>query len=508
MQQLPAAWQEAFRRDAERKPDLADPLPERRLARLLGAFLTSGLVFLVAPGTLLGVWNLIGISSRRSAASISPAWLQAHGHAQLFGWVASFMIGIALYTVPKFRGGAIRSLPLGWAMWAVWTAAVTARWASTVLDWNWRVAWPAASLAELAVALLLVWQCAVPARHTGLWNRVVFTGFAGFAVTMVWQCIAVYPVPVEPVIPEARDRILLWLALWTFAFPVAWGFSLRFLPAFLGLHPPNARAVDLGLTFLALAAVSYGAGWQPGGALLIAAVGAACWSLGVFGSAPRKAKTAGVDPRYPLFVRVAFAWLVISAVLSMGQTHGWTGASRHAFTVGFLATLIFAMGPRILPSFVNSRELWSRRLMLASLLLLTLGCALRVGSEPWAYAGASAFAWSVLPVSALLELTAVVVFAINLGVTLALPFPAWIEPPSITADLPLYWYVASYPRTRRILERAGLVSLARARRVPLSLTLREAAAADQADEQRLLAALREYFETRLARTLREKRRAC
>ena len=146
--------------------------------------------------------------------------------------------------------------------------------------------------------------------------------------------------------------------------------------------------------------------------------------------------------------------------------------------------------------------------MLASLLLLTLGCALRVGSEPWAYAGASAFAWSVLPVSALLELTAVVVFAINLGVTLALPFPAWIEPPSITADLPLYWYVASYPRTRRILERAGLVSLARARRVPLSLTLREAAAADQADEQRLLAALREYFETRLARTLREKRRAC
>jgi hypothetical protein len=48
------------------KPELADPLPERRLARLLGAFLGTGLVFLVAPGTLLGVWNLIGISSRHS----------------------------------------------------------------------------------------------------------------------------------------------------------------------------------------------------------------------------------------------------------------------------------------------------------------------------------------------------------------------------------------------------------------------------------------------------------
>lgn len=68
------------------KPELADPLPERRLARLLGAFLGTGLVFLVAPGTLLRVWNLIGISSRHSAASVSPVWIQGHGHAQLFGW--------------------------------------------------------------------------------------------------------------------------------------------------------------------------------------------------------------------------------------------------------------------------------------------------------------------------------------------------------------------------------------------------------------------------------------
>ena len=90
--ELPAAWEEAFRRDAEDAPVLADPLPERRLARLLAAFLATGLVFLVAPGTLLGVWNLIGISSRRSAESISPVWIQGHGQAQLFGWVATFIV--------------------------------------------------------------------------------------------------------------------------------------------------------------------------------------------------------------------------------------------------------------------------------------------------------------------------------------------------------------------------------------------------------------------------------
>src|SRR3954454_17176561 len=121
---LPAAWQDAIRLDAVHPPELADPLPERRLARLLAAFLATGIVFLVAPGTLLGVWNLIGISSRRSAESISPVWIQGHGHAQLFGWVATFIIGISLYSLPKFRGGALRSFALGWVMWALWTGAV------------------------------------------------------------------------------------------------------------------------------------------------------------------------------------------------------------------------------------------------------------------------------------------------------------------------------------------------------------------------------------------------
>src|SRR3982751_364452 len=142
---LPPPRPDAIRLRAVHAPELADPLPERRLARLLAAFLVTGIVFLVAPGTLLGVWNLIGISSRRSAESISPVWIQGHGHAQLFGWVATFIIGISLYTVPKFRGAALRSLAAGWVMWALWTAAVTARWAAALFNWHGEVVWPLAS---------------------------------------------------------------------------------------------------------------------------------------------------------------------------------------------------------------------------------------------------------------------------------------------------------------------------------------------------------------------------
>jgi len=312
----------------------------------------------------------------------------------------------------------------------------------------------------------------------------------------------------EPLISEPRDRVLLWLALWVFAFPMAWGFSARFLPAFLGLAKPRASAVNVGLALLGAAAVCGWAGLETGVTwLALGAAVAACWSLRILERSERPAKVAGVDPRYPVFVRMAFGWLVVSAALAcVGQSRGWVGASRHAFTVGFLATLIFALGPRILPSFANSRELWSARLMLAALVLLSAGCALRVSSEPLAYAGVAPFAWRLLPVSALLELAAVVAFAVNLGVTLAAPFPAWIETQSITVALPVYWFISAYPRTRAILERGGLRSLAHARSVPKSLTLREAAEADGANLERLLGALREYFDQGLARALREKRR--
>ncbi len=56
----------------------------------------------------------------------------------------------------------------------------------------------------------------------------------------------------------------------------------------------------------------------------------------------------------------------------------------------------------------------------------------------------------------MLELTAVVLFAFNLGMTLKQPIPGWFEPSAANAKLPLYWYVTSFPKTREILLEAGL----------------------------------------------------
>jgi hypothetical protein len=104
---------------------------------------------------------------------------------------------------------------------------------------------------------------------------------------------------------------------------------------------------------------------------------------------------------------------------ALADQHGgiW-GASRHALTVGFLSVMVFSIGPKMLPAFCGVRGLFSRKLMFWSLATLTLGCALRVGAEIPAYEGFAAFAWRVLPVSAVVELIAVSLFALNLGLTI------------------------------------------------------------------------------------------
>src|SRR6516164_219215 len=74
---------------------------EKRLQQLVTAYIVAGLLFMLLPGTFLGVWNLLSISAEHTVDSLPPAWLQAHGHAQIFGWLGTFILGIGFYSLSK-----------------------------------------------------------------------------------------------------------------------------------------------------------------------------------------------------------------------------------------------------------------------------------------------------------------------------------------------------------------------------------------------------------------------
>ena len=67
------------------------------------------------------------------------------------------------------------------------------------------------------------------------------------------------------------------------------------------------------------------------------------------------------------------------------------------------------------------RLLFSPRLMFVGLLLLSVGCTVRVGAEVLAYQEILSAAWAWLSYSAILELGAVTLFAANLIITFLPP---------------------------------------------------------------------------------------
>ncbi|MGH9345438.1 MAG: NnrS family protein [Terriglobia bacterium] len=408
---------------------------ERQSQTLIEAFLVSGLFFLLLPGTFLGVWNLIGISRHQAINALSAAWLQAHGQAQVLGWVGSFILGIGFYSLTKMQN--TRSFPVrqGWAAWVLWTVGVALRWLGGVTGWQWRWILPASGLLQLAGFLLFfiaVRRHRAPGGQSAkpTWMILVMMSSFVFLLTLVINAAALLQlarVGQTPGLPHLLDLQLVTMEIWGVLVPTIWGFNTRWLPIFAGFAQPRTRllltAYGVSLAGIVLVFLNW---WAISALAFVVAAALAIQALRVWLPAVHPAKVHNIHPTFPHFLRIAYGWLMVSSVLGCvaaleDHSGGVWGASRHAITVGFVAVMVFAIGQRVLPAFCGMRLLWSTELMYWSLALLNLGCVLRVSMEPLAYNLDWQTAWRLLPVSAVIELTAVALFVLNLVATLLQP---------------------------------------------------------------------------------------
>lgn len=418
---------------------------ERTKSLALRAWIGAGIFFMAFPGTLLGFSNLMAISAHHGAANLPPAWMEGHGHAQVFGWIGSFILGIGFYSQPA-RGRSATRLQL--ICFTLWITGVALRWSANIYGWHWRVLVPFSAAFELIAVLLFLSAAShhkLPNQHAArpakprmeLWMVSVLLGTTGLAAAVIFnfvECVRLALAGRSPSFPHALDQKYLVLLGWGFLVPVVWGFSARWLPVFLGLPKPRMRLFSAALV-LDILGVLTGVTGEIKAAVFLLAAGAVLSGLALrFIEHPHAiAKTQGVHPSFPVFARIPYLWLAIAGAMSVwaafSDVHGgiW-GASRHALTVGFAATMVFAIGPRILPHFSGIYRIFSTRLMFLCLLLLQTGCTLRVFSEPLAYEGIFAPAWKVLPISGMLELAGVLLFAANLVLTFAFGRSAFARP--------------------------------------------------------------------------------
>jgi hypothetical protein len=387
---------------------------ETTLSRLLMLYISTGLFFMLLPGTFLGVWNLLAISSRRAANSVLATWIQAHGHAQIFGWIGTFILGIGFYSIPKLRRIHPLELSVVWVTWGLWTVGVILRWLTNVYQWHWRALLPLSAALELA-AFVIFFRTISGHRPQGSgkkkleeWIFVVIAGSIGLLLALLVNLGAALFLALtgaSPEVPAGFDQSFLVLQTWGCLVPFVWGFSAKWFPIFLGLRPVKGRVLLLAVALNSLGVLAaFSSSMLVAGLLLFAGITFAAHALGLFELPERLPKVRGVHSSFPTFVRIAYVWALVAPGLgiwaaSVIRSQGIWGASRHALTAGFLATMVFAIGQRVLPAFAGS--------------------LLRVSSEILAYQGFFGPAWSWLPLSAVTEMIAVSLFAINLFLSFA-----------------------------------------------------------------------------------------
>jgi hypothetical protein len=490
--QLVAELEEAARsgriEPAPGTPTRPDPAEENLYRR----FLKAALLFTFTGGTALGAWALGVMALRGELGGIARGWIQVHGHYQLFGWVGLFVVGIAYHILPRLTGVPLPSYRRASESFLLLAGGTILRTAQALDPSAFRsTTLIAGALMELAGCLIFLWTVRriLRGQAGGLkpYQTYLVLGTGWLVVSAVLNLLHAGHLSLRGAFEIPPYLNIPYLTVFLLGFVVFWilGVSLRTLPVFLELRTRPGRAAALALPLTAsVAALAVGDGLLLAGAggawgrILLGAGGmGAALALAVYVHAlgilipPAGPGEPGIDRRYEKFLRLGYAWLLISAamlgtfsVLALAGRdldHAFVGAYRHAITVGFITTLMVGMAARIVPIF-RGVPLYSPRLLDATFWLLAVGTGIRVVFQSLSgwfgpeYLRAAA-------VSGVMELAALILFGVNLWKTL--DRPAGEEEPAgaggeITPEERVGSLLAARPELLPVFLGAGFTALA------------------------------------------------
>ncbi|MFW6032831.1 MAG: DUF1858 domain-containing protein [Phycisphaeraceae bacterium] len=410
-------------------------------------YFLGGIAVILTVGALWGallLWK-IGFAGSFTGEDGGPSIFEvnAHGHAQIFGWVGLFIMGFAYQAFPRMWhtdlaaprlafvnflamlvGIAVRTAGMTWPDAGGWTlpaavgggaleiAAVTIFAGQILLTFR-RSGKPVEPYVGFIVAALcfLVAQAVFSLAHT--WNTMT----AATEEDLLWF-VATYQAPLRDV--QIHGLALLMIL----------GVSLRMLPAIFGVGKTPSRRAWVGLGLLLAAIVGetslfityrHTGNHALAGALLLPwlllpiGVGLVAWPWKLWRPMPDGDRSAK-------FVRAAYAWLAFSLAMLLALpiyqivstipfSHAYYGAIRHAITVGFISMMIMGFAARVVPTLsgIDTRRLTG---LWGPFILINLGCFLRVSLQTGTDWHPAFFA--LVGVSGLLEVTALAWWGIHL----------------------------------------------------------------------------------------------
>lgn len=401
------------------------PPPSRR-------FLVTSLLFALTFGTALGALTLAALTAPAAGLTALPIYAArlSHAHAQVFGFAALFIMGVAYHALPRVVAAPLAAPRFADASYWLQTGGVLAiavgAFLSAPLGTALHVAGAAALvLAALAFAAVIARTLATgtpPAERIETW---LLAGCAWLVVaSLLALAVACGLTSLTPALWDA--------ALYGFAGSWIFGFGLRMLPAFLQLSAaPGGRRLVAAAYQLAVLAWVIVAAVQPTAPLPtarllsgVALAAAALVYVARLGIAAAAARPGAIGGR---FFEAAYGWLLVWVVCvpAASAITAYAGADvplpvtdfgRHAFTFGFLTQMIVGVALRILPA-LSGATLWSGAWRSATFWLLNGAVTLRSLQVVVALGGPPAL-WPFTAVSGVLGLAALIAFTVNLAMTL------------------------------------------------------------------------------------------
>jgi len=418
-------------------------------------FFLVAICITLTAGSTWGAWLLLRIARARDFSAPSIFEINAHGQAQIYGWMGLFILGFALQMFPSFWGAQLAAPRLARALLLVMTLSILVRAvteARPVGRWG-ELAIGAGALQLAVIAIFVAILSATARRSTSRWRVADRFLAAGLVWFLLAATLDLYHL-VHTVGAPGRDALLAEIATWQLplrdlqihglAVSMILGVSLRVLPGLFGT--PMADESRAGRLFWPLQFAIVGevvlfplamATRQPVFFLFywIATVVFSIVTLVAVSNL-----RALLRPRYDLprlsplaFVRAAHIWLGVSLVmlvagpfwsraLGLAFSHAWHGATRHAITVGFISLMMIGVASRIAPRPTGSGAAGAA-MPVGPFVLLNLGCAVRVSQQVLTDLSPSAFLSA--GVSGLLEVSGLASWAI------------WIVPRLARASRPL-----------------------------------------------------------------------
>ncbi|MCG3181795.1 MAG: hypothetical protein BIFFINMI_04204 [Phycisphaerae bacterium] len=471
LEELRAATAEPIERPvAEGATLLADVLYRR--------FFKAAIIITLTFGATWGadlLWR-IGLNDDFTAVSVFD--VNAHGHAQIYGWVGLFIMGFAYQAFGRFR-----HVPLvrpGWANASFYlmiggiVASVVGQIAhASRLGLAVALAGQAMELTAIGlfVSVVIGTYRASRSKGLGVHDGYIFASIAWFAVQALFGLAHLW----LTMTAATPSELVYWVTtlqaplrdmqIHGFAMMMILGVSLRLLPGVLGLPAISARRARLWLVLLngaIVGEVMLFMGYRLLDNHLLAALLLVPWALLLVGAAAllwpwRLWRPLPGSDRSGKFVRAAFGWLALSMLMlvllpaysrlaGLPFSHAYYGAVRHAVTVGFVSMMILGMSAKVVPT-LNGLDTRQLRQLWAVFILLNVGCALRVGFQIVTDFWPTAFA--LVGVSGVLEVTATAVWGVGLWRIMSVgarqerlasgPAPAVISPQHKVADV-LAWF--------------------------------------------------------------------